>query len=554
MGARLKNFFHREIGGLHEAAYIVALASLGSQVLALVRDRLLAHTFGAGADLDIYYAAFRVPDLIYATIASFVSVNVLIPFLVQWVGPGSSEDSRRAEAFLSGILTVFVSLLGVVLVAAYFLAPNLGGAVAPGFSPEAQEKLVVLMRILLLSPLFLGLSNILGGVTQSLKRFYVYALSPLVYNIAIIFGILFLYPVFGLPGLGLGVILGAFFHMLVQMPLVWSMGIFPGFTFKIYWREIREVLFLSAPRTLALALTQISFVVLGVFASYMSPGSTAIFTFAYSLQSVPLALIGISYSVAAFPTLSRLWKEDRRDEFARHVSVALRHIVFLALPVTALFLVLRVQIVEVILGSGRFTHTDALITGGALGIYVLSLFAQSFVLLFTRSYYAAGNTSRPLSMNFVSSVATILLAPVFVWLFETNLAFASGVERFFGVSGISGTVVLMLPLAATLGTLLNALVLGLVFRRDFPLPSRLLFKTFLESLLGALVLGVVAYLSLGILVRSFDGTTFLGLFMPAFLAGSFGAISAALLLYALGNHELKELYLEARRRLPWWGA
>ncbi len=325
---RAFHFFHTEIRGLHEAAYLIALASISSQVLALVRDRLLAHTFGAGVELDVYYSAFRVPDLIYATIASFVSVNVLIPFLVKWFGADDSHDSRRAQLFLSNVLTAFMLVMLVVLVIIFAFAPFLARIVAPGFSPDLDEQLTLLMRILLLSPFFLGLSNIIGCVTQSLKRFYLYALSPLVYNLGIIVGILFFYPRWGLPGIAAGVILGGVFHAAVQLPLLRETHVFPRLTGSVDWVEIRKIVRLSFPRTLALGFSQLSLAVLVAIASYMQKGSIAIFNFSFNLFSVPLSLVGASYSVAAFPTLSRLFADGERDRFIAQVTTALRHILF----------------------------------------------------------------------------------------------------------------------------------------------------------------------------------------------------------------------------------
>lgn len=553
MFRRLRKLFHREIGGLHEAAYLIGIASLGSQLLALVRDRLLANTFGAGSELDIYYAAFRVPDLLYATIASFVSVNVLIPFLVQWIGPKSSNDSVKAQTFLSNILTVFVCVMGATIALVYIFSPGLAQIAAPGFAPEAQEKLSMLLRVLMLSPFFLGISNIIGGVTQSLKRFYLYALSPLVYNLGIIIGIVFFYPTFGLSGLAFGVVLGALLHMSVQLPLLKSAEVFPMLTTKIEWKEVRAVIVLSAPRTLALALGQISLAVLSAFASYMTPGSIAVFTFAYTLQSVPLSLIGVSYSVAAFPTLSRLFAEGEHDRFVRQVVTALRHIIFLSLPVTALFLVLRVQIVQVILGSGRFTPADTALTAAAMALYVLSLFGQSFVLLFTRSYYAAGNTQRPLSVNFLSSVVTIIAAAPFVWMFKTVPVFSQLMERTLDVVGIPGTLVLMLPLADSFGNIVNASVLWVVFGRDFKMPFRALGRTFAESLLGAITLGGVTGLVLPSFQALYPVQSLLGSLLPALGAGLAGIGAAILALYLLGSQELREVLREARTRLPLLG-
>lgn len=545
----LRSIFHKEIGGLHEAAYLVAFASFASQILGLVRDRLLAHTFGAGMELDIYYAAFRVPDLLYATLASLVAVSVLIPFLVEWIGPSSSQDSRRAQIFLSSIMTVFVSGMALLVAVGCFFAPKLAGIVSPGFSLENQEVLAGLMRILMLSPFLLGISNILAGVTQALNRFYVYALSPLVYNLGIIFGIVFLYPLFGLNGLGLGVVIGAFLHLAVQLPLLKIAGLSFAATSAINWKDVRQVVRVSVPRTVALSLSQVSFVVLTVFASYMPQGSISIMNFAFAIQAIPFSLIGVSYSVAAFPALSRLWKNDEREKFAHQITVALRHIVFLTLPVTALFFVFRREIVELILGSGRFSTDDVLLTSASMAIVVVSILGQSVVSLLTRAYYATGNTARPLSVNVIASLGALLFVLPLLSLFKTNQAFARFWESAFGIAGIGGTLVLMLPLAYALGSILNALVLWRVFGRDFKISWVSVWQTFAESLLGALALGVVGYGVLPVFKQLIPPDTFLALLLSTSLASLCGILCALGLLLALRSRELSELISQARRRL-----
>ena len=167
------NKFNREFGGLHEAALLLAVSMFLSQLLALARDRLLAGTFGAGTTLDIYYSAFRLPDLLYATIASFVSVAVLIPFLIERLEKGEEKEARD---FLSAVLTLFMLVMVAVSVVAWLFMPQLAPWLAPGFKAEASTQMIAMARILLLSPILLGLSNLLGSVTQAYRKFFIYSL------------------------------------------------------------------------------------------------------------------------------------------------------------------------------------------------------------------------------------------------------------------------------------------------------------------------------------------------------------------------------------------
>jgi putative peptidoglycan lipid II flippase len=173
--------------------------------------------------------------------------------------------------------------------------------VTPGFDGEKLELTIVLSRIMFLSPIFLGVSSILGGILQSFKRFFVYSLAPIFYNLGIIVGALFFVPRWGVAGLAWGVVLGAFMHMLVQMPTVWSLGYRyrPFMDFKE--RTLREIGVLMIPRTLTLAITQINLLVVTVIASLLASGSLSVFNF-HNLQSFPVGIFDI-YAIAAVPSL-----------------------------------------------------------------------------------------------------------------------------------------------------------------------------------------------------------------------------------------------------------
>ncbi len=416
MVGRVLRIFNREWSGLHEAAFLLAGTALTSQVLGLFRDRLLAQHFGAGEALDIYYAAFRVPDFLYASIASFVAVTVLIPFLLDKMERGGDWDDARQ--FINTVFTVFAGAMVLTVLIAYLLIPFFAHAIVPGFSMDAQREFILLSRILLLSPFLLGLSNLFGAVTQSLRRFFVFAAGPILYNVGILIGIIFLMPHYGLSGVVLGVILGAFFHVAIQLPVLFSHGVIPRPTLRIDWGDIRRVVLLSIPRTLALSAANFSTIILVSIASNIATGSIAIFTFAMNLQSIPLAIIGMSYSVAAFPTLAKLWTKGNHEEFLLHIVIAMRHIMFWSFPSIVLFIVLRAQIVRTILGSGAFDWTATRLTAAALALFAISVVAQNLVLLLTRAFYAMGRTRLPLIANMAGGGLVVVFSFSLLSLFR----------------------------------------------------------------------------------------------------------------------------------------
>jgi putative peptidoglycan lipid II flippase len=546
---RIISIFNRESSGLHEAAFLLGFFALASQVLALFRDRLLAHTFGASATLDIYYAAFRIPDFLYLSIASLVSLTVLIPFLSLHLSKEGAPAREEARGFLSSVFSMFMLIMVGISVVAFFLMPILSPVIAPGFDTSQLAELTLLSRIMLLSPILLGVSNLLGSVTQLFRRFFVYALSPLLYNIGIIAGVIFFYPLFGLPGLALGVILGAFMHMLIQVPIVAKAGLFPRFLLKINFGAVREVIALSLPRTAALSSSNLSIIVLVALSSTIYHGSVSVFNFSFNLQSVPLSIIGVSYSLAAFPTLAGFFSRGERDKFAGHIVEALRHIIFWSLPVMALFIVLRAQIVRVILGSGSFSWSDTRLTAAALAVFSLSVLAQAVVLLLVRGFYAAGETRVPLLVNIGASIATVALAFGLHSLFDQSAVFRSAIESMLRVQGINGTGILMLPLAYSLGMIGNALALWFFFEgRHISSIPRSLSRTTFEGLISAVGIGFATYYFLGIFGKIFSMNTFWGIFLQGAFAGILGIIFGIVILKLLKSKELNDITLALHKR------
>src|SRR3989344_4917131 len=250
MVRKIFNFLYKETGTLNQAALLLGLFAFLSQFLAFLRDRLLAHIFGASMELDIYYAAFRVPDFIFVTVASVVSLSVLIPFIIE----KETEGREKLRDFIDNIFSFFSILIMIVSGLAFFLMPWISGVLFKGLSSTALTEVIFISRLLLLSPIILGFSNLFGSLTQAYSRFTIYALAPLLYNAGIIIGIIFLAEDFGVMWVTLGVILGALMHMLVQVPFVVRSGLFPRPKLSIDFSRVGQVVALSLPRTLTLSM------------------------------------------------------------------------------------------------------------------------------------------------------------------------------------------------------------------------------------------------------------------------------------------------------------
>jgi putative peptidoglycan lipid II flippase len=538
MVRRVINLMYSEIRGLHQAAYILALFAFGSQMLALVRDRLLAHSFGAGTELDLYYSAFRVPDLLYVLFVSVLSVYVLLPFVTKARAEKGDVAAREVlSQMFSLFLYFYTALAGLLFLAAPYYIPFL----FPGFG-EANETLILLVRILLLQPFLLGLSSLCGVVTQLSHRFVIYAISPLIYNIAIILGITVLYPHFGLSGLVWGVVIGALGHLLVQWPLVWGSGLKFGFVKKIDWQLIRSVFAVAIPRALTLSTHQLVLLVFIGVATLQAEGSVSVFQFAFNLQSVPLAIIGMSYSVAAFPVLADLYAKQNHKDFNNHLMTALRHIVFWSFPIVALVIVLRAQIVRVVLGSGAFDWNDTRLTAAVLAIFIIGLVAQSILLLLVRAFYAGGKTKIPLLTAIFGASVSLLTALGGLYLYDNFNSLRLVVESILRLSGVDGSEVLVLAFAFVLGTLAELFVLLALVVRNFDMSLRVLGGQVTEALLASLVGGMSAYLTLIFVVDGINQETFVGILLQGGVAGVVGLMSTILTYYLLGSKELNEIY------------
>ncbi len=546
MVKRILNLLDREVSGLHEAAYLLAIFAFLSQIFGLIRDRLLAHNFGAGVELDIYYAAFRIPDFIFISVASIFSVSVLIPFLFEKFN--ISKD--QGKDFASNIFSFFFLFIVFVSAIIYFLVPSISKLILPGITdPEAFNQLVKFTRILLLSPILLGLSNFLASITQMQRKFYAYAISPVLYNLGIIIGVIFLLPFLGLEGVIIGVIIGAILHLAVQLPAIISSNLMPKFRFVLNWNSIKRVVYLSIPRTIALSSNHIALIFFLALASLMTEGSISVFSLSFNLQSVPLSIIGVSYSVAAFPTLSRLYNVGDHPSFFKEILSTAKHVIFWSLPITVLFIVLRAQIVRTLLGSGEFSWSDTRLVAAALALFAVSVLAQSMIMLLVRGYYSASRTKKPLYINLFSSVLAIIFGFVLVYFYESSVFFQSFIESLLRVEGIAGTKILMLPLGYSLGMLFNVIILWRIFEKDFGKMSKYIVGPFFQALSSSIIMGFITYLFLQFFDDIFNINTLFGIFMQGFLSGILGILSAVLLLKLLGNKEIEEIMTTLHRKI-----
>lgn len=530
MVRRLLERISAPVRGLHQAAYLLAALTLASQALALLRDRTFAHTFGAGQVLDLYYAAFRVPDLVFALVSSLVSAYVLIPRIT-----GMDRESTRW--LLSESATFLFGVGGLICIVLAVFMPQFLSLLYPSLATSAyQGEFILLARILLVQPILLGLSGVLGSVTQVHRRFALFALSPVLYNLGIIFGAVFLYPNFGLPGIGIGVVIGSLAYLAVNIPVILGAGVMPSFRMPKY-ALMMPVIRDSIPRSLALGMGSVTALFLTAFASRVGTGSVSVFTFASNLEAVPLALIGSSYAVAAFPALSEASALDRRDEFTRILSSSARHIILWSVVALGLIVVLRAHLVRVILGTGAFDWNATRLTAALLAVLAVGLVAQGLVLLFSRALYAARQSWRPLMYQFAGGILTVVLAAAFLMM--PNDGFPASLAAFLKVSDVPGTTILLVALAATLGQVFLALLSLTALHSVSPNLARPLLRPLVDGSVAALAGGAAAYAMLVLEGGIAPLTTLMSVFIQGLMAGIVGLAASAFALYLTENEEFR---------------
>lgn len=525
----LRKLISHPINNITAAAALLALFSVASRFLGVIRDHILAGSFGAGTELDIYFAAFRVPDFIYNLVVLGALSAGFIPIFSEMIQrskivPGEKEKLVRLASNVFNTLLLLIFLLSILGI---LFARPLTDWVAPGFSDAAKDQTADLTRIMFLSPLFLGMSGVLGGILQSYKRFFVYSLSPIFYNLGIIFGALVLVRFWGLTGLAWGVVLGAALHFAIQLPTVWKLG----FRYHLFldWRDrgLRQIARMMGPRTLSLAVSQVNLLAMTALASSLDSGSLTVFNLANNLQSFPLGVFGISFAVAAFPFLSE--NAYKPEELKARFSATIRQILFFIIPASVLLITLRAQIIRIIYGSGAFNWQDTVLTMNTLGFFALSLFAQATIPLLVRVFYARRDSLTPFYLGLFSVGLNIILA----WY----------LRPYFGVAGLA--------LAFSIASIVNFLSLWIwLYFRVGSLDLDKILVSVLKFSGAAIGAGAVVQI-LKVAVWPFiDMTTFAGVFIQLVVSASGGIIVYIVLCRVFKSEELLAAIIMFKRRLP----
>ena len=504
--------------GLARAGLVVSGAFLASRVLGYARTVIVGTTFGAGPDLDAFFAAFRIPDLIYQLVAAGALASALIPVAAGLLATG---ERARAWRLVGSVANVLLAILAVLAVIAFILAPALVRILAPGYSEATLELTARLTRLMLVSPILLSLGAVATSALNAVDRFTAAAIAPILYNVAIIAAALLFGSSMGVTALALGVVVGSLLTLLVQIPSLRAAGFRPHASIDLDDPAARRVLVLLAPRAIGLGASQITFIVMTALASGLGAGAVSAYTIAFALLQIPIGIIGVPLGVVVFPAMARGIATGATRTYVALVTRSVRLLVYVMLPITAIGIALTTPTVELLFGYGKFDAEAIGRTAATLGAFLAGLAAHSAIAVLARAFYARQDTRTPVIAAIVAVVVNCGLGVVFVGP--------------FGLPGLAAAIAIAAWVEA-------AILLVLLERSEGSFELVGILRVLIETELAAIAGAIVARLVLGALGAPFaPGAGKLAILAGTTLASVAGGAAFLLASLALRIPELPSI-------------
>lgn len=416
-------------------AATVMAAFVISSLVGLARQILITRAFGADAALDAFYAAARLPEILFSLVAGGALASAFIPTFT-----GLLEKKKQADAWrlASAIVNLVTLVLLAVCTLAWIFAPQLvSNILAPEFAPAQQALTVELLRIQLLTPVIFGVSGLLMGVLNAHQSFLLPALAPSMYWLGMILGVFFFVPSLGIHGLAWGAVLGAGMHLGVQLPALARLR--PRYQALLDLRNatVRNVGRLMAPRLLGVAAVQLNFLINTIVASGLPAGSLTAIIVAFQVMLMPQQAIGQAIAIAALPTFSAQYARGQLGELRTALAGTLRGVMLLALPASVGLILLREPIVALLFQRGEFTAQDTQLVAWALLWYAGGLMGHTMVEIASRAFYALHDTRTPVLVGTgamtVNVILSLTLPAAFAqrgWMPHGGLALANSAATF----------------------------------------------------------------------------------------------------------------------------
>lgn len=528
-----------------------------SQILGVVRQRLLASIFSVSNTLGIYDYSTLLPETLFQlTIAAALS-SAFIPVFSEYLTKGHEQEGHKMASTLLSIglaLFAFISVIIGIFAPVFLQFFNLGGQ----FDTSQMTLMANLMRIFTIGQLLFIIGTFFSAFLQSYNHFFIAGFAAALYNLGIILGVLLFSPFVGIYSAPIGNIIGACIFILVQLPLTKKVG----FRFKpsldfIFSEGVKKIGILMWPRTLSLIVFQAGTLVLASFISFLGdPGRMyVIYNFARTLAFAPVALFGASIAQAAFPILSR--EKNNTEEFKSTFVTSFNQILYIILPIAVLILVLRIPLVRFAYGADKVDWDATVLIGRTVAFFSLAIIAQALSNLVSRAFFALQDTKSPLIIGTLSTFSMILIAFIFITIYQSGTQFISIPYSFFngiiegrlyfsfGTDGIA--------LAYSLGSALNLLALLIILdRKTGGFHRKKQLKTFMKVATASFLMAFALYIPIKLLDQLvFDTTRTINLIILTGISSSIG-LSLYLLLTWLFDVKEAKVYLLMFKKLGNW--
>ncbi len=420
---------------IFKISLLISIFGLISKGLGLYREHLLSKTFGGISEntnlLDSYYIAFRIPDFLYNIILLGVGIAVLVPLYIKL----QNKKDELNETFWT--INIFASLtISILCIIIYFLLPYILPLIFFSYNPQIINEAINLSKIMILSPIFFTLSSLIGAYLQS-YHIYIYSyLSPVIYNIGIIFGIIYLYPKFGTLGLAYGVILGSLFHFLIQTPLFLKIKI-PQFKLgKLGFSNFKYCLKQTIPRGLTLATSQLNLFIDSILSGFLISGSLSLYMWTQNIFYLPLGFISISLSIPALTHFSEIYHSGNINILKNTFSKIITHLFVISIFLSIWLIFTKEDIINILFDYGKFSNskdTNLNLMSTSLLILGLSLPFHSLIPIFTRFSHAKEDMITPLKSTLISVIINFAINYYLIIFKGFNI---TGLAIGFGTSGI----------------------------------------------------------------------------------------------------------------------
>ncbi len=511
------------------AAFIIMATVLLSQVLGLIRQRLLLATYGVSAT-GLYYYASSLPDSLFQIVISGALSSAFIPVFSQYL---SRDEKKEGYRFASSLLSVSLALFFVISIFLFCFANQfVGWVVAPGLPHDQVQQIASLMRIILFGEMLFIIASFLSSILQCYNQFFIPGIASALYNLGIILAIIFLSGPLGIYATSWGVVLGALLFILLQVPFVIKAGFHFHVSFSIT-NGVKEVIHLMWPRTISIAISNVGVLLTGILISFLvdGPRNLVIFDSAKTLAFAPVALFGASIAQAAFPILSR--HAHDKKVFKETLMSTMMQMLYIILPVSILFLVLRIPLVRLVYGVSKFDWPATVLTGRTLAFFALSIFAQSLINILQRAFWSLHDTKSPLIIVAISTSCMIVLGGIFLFVYH------------FGVVSIAA--------AFFAGSIINfLLLLTWLDIKTGGFDRKLFFASMSKIFIASFITGLALYIPIKLLDQVvFDTTKTINLLELTGIASISGIVIYAVLTWILKVKEAETFLLMAKRVGNW---